>query len=75
MYTTTQPVKVGITGFHKGNVPVVFAGGCPRCGRVIRNEYCTCCGVLWSILLFPCGLFCLLACKEKRCDFCGYRYK
>lgn len=50
-----------------------FGGGCPSCRvGVLRKSHCTFCGVLWSILLFPCGLLCLCCCTKDRCSNCSY---
>ena len=48
-------------------------GGCPNCNNGhMYDDYCTCCGIFWAIVLFPIGLLCLLVFYKRRCSNCGY---
>jgi hypothetical protein len=53
----------------------ILAGGCPVCKNgVLVDDYWTCCGIFWALVLFPVGLICLVLCKKKRCTNCGTTY-
>ncbi|KAF6018014.1 hypothetical protein EB796_023695 [Bugula neritina] len=50
---------------------VILVGGCPACRVGILQDDFTACGVLCAILLFPLGILCCLAMKQRRCSNCG----
>ena len=54
---------------------IIRSGACYKCGNGVPiDDYATCCGIFWCIVLFPIGILCLFLCKHKRCSNCGAQY-
>lgn len=50
---------------------VIFVGGCPACRVGVLEDDFTCLGVCLAIFLFPLGILCCLALRQRRCPNCG----
>jgi len=69
-----QPQGYGSTIVVHQQPEVIIIGGCPVCRIGSLEEDFTCLGVLIGILLFPLGLICCLAMRNKRCTHCGITF-
>jgi len=47
---------------------------CARGDHDVSTRYGIC-GIICAVALFPCGLLCLLADRQKRCSRCGSRVR
>ncbi|XP_055335402.1 brain protein I3-like [Paramacrobiotus metropolitanus] len=57
-----------------GSVPqpeIAIIGGCPACRVGVLDDHYTCSGILCAIFLFPLGILCCLATRQRRCSNCG----
>ncbi|CAF0848565.1 unnamed protein product [Adineta ricciae] len=50
---------------------VIVVGGCPACKIGMLDTEFTCAGLCCAIFLFPLGILCCLALRQRRCNFCG----
>ncbi|KAJ9083629.1 hypothetical protein DSO57_1032830 [Entomophthora muscae] len=46
-------------------------GSCAGGGNHDFEGEFTCCGIMWAIFCFPCGLFCCCCLRVHRCNKCG----
>lgn len=53
---------------------IIVVGGCPACRIGMLEDDFTCLGVCCAIFLFPVGILCCLALKNKRCTNCGAQF-
>lgn len=53
---------------------IIVVGGCPACRIGVLEDDFTCLGVCCAIFLFPVGILCCLALKNKRCTNCGAQF-
>lgn len=70
------PVDYGSISHSTIAVPteIIVVGGCPACRIGILEDDFTCLGVCCAIFLFPVGILCCLALKNKRCTNCGAQF-
>ncbi|UJR29145.1 hypothetical protein I4U23_010359 [Adineta vaga] len=53
---------------------IIVLGGCPACKTgMLENDF-TFLGLCCAIFLFPIGILCCLAFRQRRCNFCGTIY-
>lgn len=74
--TSAPPVNYGSISHSTIAVPteIIVVGGCPACRIGILEDDFTCLGVCCAIFLFPVGILCCLALKNKRCTNCGAQF-
>ncbi|KAK9881535.1 hypothetical protein WA026_016414 [Henosepilachna vigintioctopunctata] len=68
------PASVTAVTVNTGN-GVPSAGSCPMCHSVsgFKTSGFTCCGYLWCLCCFPCGILCCLMCNRKKaCKVCNF---
>lgn len=53
---------------------IIVINGCPACRIGVLEDDYTCLGVCCAIFLFPLGILCCLALKNKRCTNCGAQF-
>lgn len=70
------PVDYGSISHSTIAVPteIIVVGGCPACRIGMLEDDFTCLGVCCAIFLFPVGILCCLALKNKRCTNCGAQF-
>lgn len=70
------PVNYGAIGQSSIAVPteIIVINGCPACRIGVLEDDYTCLGVCCAIFLFPVGILCCLALKNKRCTNCGAQF-
>ncbi|XP_014676441.1 PREDICTED: brain protein I3-like [Priapulus caudatus] len=67
-YPQQQPSTVIVQPSH---TQVVYVGGCPACRVGVLEDDFTCLGICCAVLLFPLGIICCLAMRQRRCPNCG----
>lgn len=78
----TKPIRplpaMGYGTISQTNVPIpteiIVINGCPACRIGVLEDDYTCLGICCAIFLFPLGILCCLAMKNKRCTNCGAEY-
>ena len=77
--STYTPLQ-GPIGQPTQNVGMATGASCPHCRVGSPQENFTCCyiigyiiGILLGICLFPIGIICCSAMKEKTCSHCGHQ--
>lgn len=53
---------------------IIVINGCPACRIGVLEDDFTCLGICCAIFLFPVGILCCLALKNKRCTNCGAQF-
>ncbi|UJR20542.1 hypothetical protein I4U23_023669 [Adineta vaga] len=68
--TNTSPYPYAF-GSQQQQPTVIVLGGCPACKVGMLDTEFTCAGLCCAIFLFPIGILCCLALRQRRCNFCG----
>lgn len=72
----TKPIGYGTISQPSIAVPteIIIINGCPACRIGVLEDDYTCLGICCAIFLFPLGILCCLALKNKRCTNCGAQF-
>lgn len=72
----TKPIGYGTISQPSIAVPteIIIINGCPACRIGVLEDDYTCLGLCCAIFLFPLGILCCLALKNKRCTNCGAQF-
>ncbi|XP_037952055.1 uncharacterized protein LOC119682609 [Teleopsis dalmanni] len=55
-------------------IPRIAIGDCPACRVGQLEDGYSCLGLVCAIVLFPIGIICCMAMKNKRCPSCGTEF-